>query len=91
MPAACWSRPPGTTADPITTSAVRCVHAGKQPTSAPGSVVIKATTACITNGTSSKPGTSAGSSPNVAVARELAGWCRSLAAPVQQEQPWTDE
>lgn len=28
---------------------------------------------------------------NVAVARELAGWCRSLAASVQQEQPWTDE
>jgi transposase len=28
---------------------------------------------------------------NVAVARELAGWCWSLAAAVQQEQPWTDE
>jgi transposase len=28
---------------------------------------------------------------NVAVARELAGWCWSLAAPVQQEHPWTDE
>jgi len=27
---------------------------------------------------------------NVAVARELAGWCWSLAAAVQQEQPWTD-
>lgn len=25
------------------------------------------------------------------VARELAGWCRSLASAVQQEQPWTDE
>jgi transposase len=28
---------------------------------------------------------------NIAVARELAGWCWSLAAPVQREQPWTDE
>ncbi|GHD14023.1 IS110 family transposase [Zhihengliuella salsuginis] len=28
---------------------------------------------------------------NVAVARELAGWCWSLAAPVQQEHPWPDE
>jgi len=28
---------------------------------------------------------------NVAIARELAGWCWSLAAPVQQEHPWTDE
>ncbi|KQQ98231.1 transposase [Arthrobacter sp. Leaf141] len=28
---------------------------------------------------------------NVAVARELAGWCWSLAAAIQQEQPWTDE
>lgn len=28
---------------------------------------------------------------NVAVARELAGWCWSLAAPVQQEHPWPAE
>ena len=28
---------------------------------------------------------------DVAIARELAGWCWSLAAPVQQEHPWTDE
>lgn len=28
---------------------------------------------------------------NVAVGRELAGWCWSLADAVQQEQPWTDE
>ena len=28
---------------------------------------------------------------NVAIARELAGWCWSLAAAVQQEHPWTDE
>jgi transposase len=28
---------------------------------------------------------------NVAIARELAGWCWSLAAPVQQEHPWTDD
>jgi transposase len=28
---------------------------------------------------------------NVAIARELAGWCWSLAAPVQREHPWPDE
>ncbi|MGW9552851.1 IS110 family transposase [Citricoccus zhacaiensis] len=28
---------------------------------------------------------------NVAIARELAGWCWSLAAPVQQEHPWPDQ
>ncbi len=28
---------------------------------------------------------------NVAVARELAGWCWSIASEVQHEQPWTDE
>jgi hypothetical protein len=28
---------------------------------------------------------------NVAVARELANWCWSLAAQIQQKQPWTDE
>jgi transposase len=87
MPAACWSRPPGTTAGPTTMPAVTCAPAGTSPMKRPGSAATRATTGCTASGSSSRPGTNAGSSRTSPSPGNWLSWCWSLAAPVQQEQP----
>ncbi len=77
-PAGCWSRPPGTTA-PATGSARPCATGGTWPQPPPAPAATRATDDCTTAGSSSSTASKRHTVANVAIARELAGWCWSLA------------
>ena len=78
-PAGCWSRPPGTTAAP-TAPARRCATAGSWHPRPPGPAAHAGQPAAAPPlGRPSPPARRRRVVANVAIARELAGWCWSLA------------
>ena len=74
----CWSRPPGTTA-PATGSARPCATAGTWHPPPPGPAATRATGGSTSAGSGSSSAARRHTIANVAIARELAGWCWSLA------------
>ena len=76
--AGCWSRPPGTTA-PATWPARPCATAGSSPHPPPEPAATPATGACTHRWDTFRARRKRHVVANVAIARELAGWCWSLA------------
>ena len=68
-------------------SARPCATAGSSPHPPPAPAAMRATGDCTPAGTPSAPAASGTSIANVAIARELAGWCWSLA--VLEDRPAT--
>ena len=77
-PGGCSSRPPGTTS-PATPSARPSKPAGTRHPQPPASAATPATSDSTTAGTSTPPRKKKHTVANTAIARELAGWCWSLA------------
>ena len=64
---------------PPTGSARTCAAARTRPTRPPATAASRPTAGCTSAGSTSTPGGNAASVANTAIARELAGWCWSLA------------
>ena len=78
-PAGCWSRRPGTTASPTATGTDHARPLGRWPTRPRRARGQPATTGCTSAGSGSPTAKKRPVVANVAIARELAGWCWSLA------------